>query len=145
MLGTNRHDITEILLKVALNTITTHPKYREIIKWRIKNKHDQNRFKTKANNIQNRYPYHTYTGPLDLLVWYGISIKRSDVNWSFYDYFSVVLAGILDTDTVYKDDTPIETKYTVNIKRVFKVGITVNNLNNDRNWPVNWDQLCSLC
>jgi hypothetical protein len=49
----------------------------------------------------------------------------------------VVLAGILDTDTVYKDDTPIETKYTVNIKRVFKVGITVNNLNNDRNWPVN--------
>jgi hypothetical protein len=49
----------------------------------------------------------------------------------------VVLAGILDTDTVYKDDTPIETQYTVNIKRVFKVRTTVNNLNNDRNWPVN--------
>ena len=49
----------------------------------------------------------------------------------------MVLAGILDTDTVYKDDTPIETQYTVNIKRVFKVRTTVNNLNNDRNWPVN--------
>jgi hypothetical protein len=36
----------------------------------------------------------------------------------------VVLAGILDTDTVYKDDTPIETQYTVNIKRVFKVRTT---------------------
>lgn len=41
---------------------------------------------------------------------------------------SVVLAGILDTDTVYKNDTPIETHYIVNIKRVFKVRIVINNL-----------------
>lgn len=61
---------------------------------------------------------------LGLIVQQGDScfcqLRHPQQHYCASDY--VVLAGILDTDTVYKDDTPIETQYTVNIKRVFKSG-----------------------